>query len=115
MARKTYKSEAMAEAAKAKAERFTRDVIGDPDRAEEIEAQSLSDWLEETGRQIHNPKLSRRKTMAKTSRDYVAEIRALKEERDSLADELEDANSRLEEIDEILGGSSDEDEDEEED
>ncbi len=113
MARKTYKSKAQAETAKARAVRFVHDVVGDPDRASEIEEESLDSWLEETGRQIKNSRLRNRGTiMAKTTRDYVAEIRALKEERDTLADELEDANSRLEEIDEILGEpEDDEDED----
>ena len=112
MARKTYKSEATAEAAKAKAARYVRDVIGDEDRANEIESKSLDEWLNDTGRRIQNSNPIRRTIMAKTTRDYVAEIRALKEERDTLADELEDANSRLEEIDEILGEPEEEDEDE---
>ena len=51
----------------------------------------------------------------KTARDYAAEIRALKEERDQLADDLEEANTKLEEIDTILYGDDGDDGDDEED
>jgi hypothetical protein len=51
----------------------------------------------------------------KSARDYAAEVRALKEERDQLADDLEEANSKLEEIDEVLYGADEEDEEDEED
>jgi len=48
----------------------------------------------------------------KTTRDYAAEVRALKEERDQYAEDLEEANSKLEEIDTVLyGGDEDDEED----
>jgi predicted RNase H-like nuclease (RuvC/YqgF family) len=112
MSKKTvYKSEEQAEAAKAKAVRFVDEVIGDPDRASEIEDESLDQWLEETGRRIENPAPAilalvnpRRKEMAraKSVATLEAEIESLQSENQELQDSLEtteaaldEANSRL--------------------
>lgn len=48
----------------------------------------------------------------KTARDYAAEIRALKDERDQAIDDLEEANQKLSDIDAVLYGEEDEDDDE---
>jgi hypothetical protein len=107
---RVYKSEAAAEAAKVKAARFPDDVLGDPDRASEIEGESLDEWLSETGRRIENPISNRRNHMPKkTAKEYAAEVRALREERDTLAEENEDLNSLLDEIQDLSGGDDDDD------
>ena len=52
----------------------------------------------------------------KTARDYAAEIRALKDERDTALEERDEAYQKLEDIDVVLyGAEDDEDEDDEED
>jgi len=107
--KRTYKSEAMAEAAKAKAVRFVRDVSGDEERASEIESESLSDWLEETHRKIQN---SRSKIMPKTREDYLQQIRDLKTERDELADRVDSLESAFDQIGEIVSGDEDDEDDE---
>lgn len=53
--------------------------------------------------------------MARSAKDYAAEIRTLKNERDALQEELEDANDKLSNIDSVLYGEEDDDEDDEED
>lgn len=52
--------------------------------------------------------------MAKSTKDYAAEVRALKSERDSLQDELDEANEKLNEIDGVLYGEEEEEDDDEE-
>lgn len=79
--KRVYKSEEQAEAAKAKAVRFTDNQLGDPGRAAEIESQSLDEWLTETGRRIENPN----EEMSMT----------LKEENEILRMALDEANNRL--------------------
>jgi predicted RNase H-like nuclease (RuvC/YqgF family) len=111
--KRTYRSEAQAEAAKEKAARFVGDVLDDPDRASEIEGESLDEWLEETGRRIQpNPKTKRRKVMPKarkTPAEYAAEIRALKDERDALSEENDELNTLLDDIQDLSGSDEDDD------
>jgi predicted nucleic acid-binding Zn-ribbon protein len=64
------------------------------------------------GRKIQT-NFSRRKNMAKSARDYATEIRTLKNERDALQEELDDANDKLSNIDSVLYGEEEEDDDEE--
>lgn len=57
---------------KDQAARFTRDVVGDPERAEEIEGESLDDYAEHRKIRLSNP--GRRSMMAKkTIEDYGSE------------------------------------------
>jgi hypothetical protein len=94
--KRIYKSEEQAEAAHAKAVRFTDEQLGDPDRAAEIESMSLDEWLESTGRRIGNPQPmslavinpNEETHMPRTTEDYEDEI-----ERLEMA--LDEANSRL--------------------
>jgi hypothetical protein len=60
---------------KDQAVRFTRDVVGDPDRAAEIQDESLEDYAQRRGIQLSNP-WSSRTAMAtrKTIADYRAEL-----------------------------------------
>jgi hypothetical protein len=118
MAKRVYQSEQAAEAAKGKAARFAEDILGDPDRAAAIADEPLASWLARTGRRIKNSLPKRNKSnMPKTKQDYLDEIRSLKQERDDLADRLEEAESTLDEISEIATPARDgedfEDEDDE--
>jgi len=75
------------ESRKAQAERFVRDVLGDSDRAGEIEDESLEDYAE--GRRIKildNPK---GETMA-TKSEYLERIRELEGENEELQSQLDE-------------------------
>lgn len=86
---------------KDKAVRFTRDVIDDPDRAEEIEGESLEDYAGRRGIQLMNP--GKRSRMAKKSiEDYRAEVVDLKQQIRDLEDENQTLNDKLDNIAEVL-------------
>jgi hypothetical protein len=76
---------------KEKAVRFTRDVLGDPDRAEEIADESLEDYAERRKIQITNPSNRRNAIMAttKSKAELEAEIDDLKDENAELQDQLD--------------------------
>lgn len=98
---------------KDKAVRFTRDVVGDADRADEIASESLEDYAERRHIQLSNPR--REPTMArKTVADYRAELKELKEQVRDLEDENESLQGQLDQVADIVGGE-DEDDDEEDD
>jgi predicted RNase H-like nuclease (RuvC/YqgF family) len=100
---------------KEKAVRFTRDVAGDPDRASEIEDESLDDYAARRHMQLSNPphRSERRHTMPrKTVEDYRAELADLKAEVEELEDENEDLQERLDKISDLTAGDNEEDEDE---
>src|ERR1700690_330436 len=77
------------QARKEQAARFTETVLGDPERAREIAAESLEDYAQGRKIQITNPE--RRLAMArrKTVEDYRQEIADLKDENADLQDENE--------------------------
>ena len=77
------------EARKAKAVRFTRDVLGDPDRAEEIEDESLEKYAERRHVQVVNPK-GVRKMPVQTRRELIERIKELEDENESLQDRLQE-------------------------
>jgi hypothetical protein len=78
------------ESRKAQAVRFTRDVLGNSDRADEIEDESPEDYANSRGIQIINPSKKRNAIMAKgkTKAELEAEIADLQEENDQLQDAL---------------------------
>ena len=93
---------------KEKAVRFTRDVLEDPDRADEIADEGLEDYAERKKIALANPR--RKKNMArriKTREELQEEIDDLKAENQGLQDQLDS-------IADIVA-PTDEDEDEEED
>lgn len=103
------------ESMRQKAVRFLRDVVGDPDKAEEFEAMSPSDYAEHKKiRMIENPasqsnRRSTTTTMArKTYADLQAEVKDLKEENADLSD-------RMDTILDIVSPQEDDDDDETED
>ena len=77
------------ESRKAKAARFARDVLGDEDRAAEIEDESLESYAERRHIQIVNPK-GARKMPVQTRRQLIERIKELEEENESLQDRLEE-------------------------
>ena len=77
---------------KDKAVRFTRDVLSDPDRADEIEAESLDDYAEGRKVKLINSSNRRNAIMArstKTKADLEAEVADLQDENQSLQDQLD--------------------------
>ena len=93
---------------KEKAVRFTRDVMQDPDRADEIASESLEDYAERKKIALTNPR--RKKKMArptKTREELQDEIDDLKAENQGLQDQLDS-------IADIVA-PTDEDEDEDDD
>ena len=98
---------------KEKAVRFTRDVLGDPDRAEEIADESLEDYAERRKIQITNP--SKRKNAIMATTKSKAELEA---ENADLREENQDLQDKLDAIADVVATDEDEDEngdDEEED
>ena len=79
------------QARKEKAVRFTRDVLGDPDRAEEIEGESLEDYAERRHIKLSNSSKRRKGIMprGKTKAELEAEISDLQEENSELQDQLD--------------------------
>ena len=76
---------------KKKAVRFTRDVLEDPERAEEIADESLEDYAERRRIQITNPSRRRKAIMARTKSkaELEAENADLKEENEELQEQLD--------------------------
>jgi predicted RNase H-like nuclease (RuvC/YqgF family) len=98
---------------KGKAVRFVRDVLDDPERADEIAEESLEDYAARRKIQIMNPR--RRLEMAKkTIEDYRAEVADLKDEIGELEEENESLQDQLDTIGDIVSGEEAE-EDEEDD
>jgi len=75
------------ESRKAQAVRFTRDVLDDDERADEIEDQSLKEYAERRHIQIANPK-GARKMAVPTRRELVERIQELEEENENLQERL---------------------------
>ena len=82
---------AQLEGRKEKAVRFTRDVLGDPDRAEEIEAESLEDYAERRKVTLLNSSKRRTALMpksTKTKADLEDQIAELQDQNEELQDQL---------------------------
>jgi hypothetical protein len=116
------------EGRKERAERFTRDVLEDPERADEISDESLESYAEGRGIELSNPMEKRtvrvwnptkrriRTEMARRSReeleDRVAELEA---ENETLQSENEELQGQIDEISDIVSGNGEENEEEEDD
>jgi hypothetical protein len=101
---------------KERAVRFTRDVLGDPDRAGEIAEESLEDYAQRRKIQITNPSKRRTATMAntKTKAELEAQIADLQDENQELQDQR-DAIADIvapeeEDYEDDQGGTADDDE-----
>jgi predicted RNase H-like nuclease (RuvC/YqgF family) len=98
---------------KDKAVRFVRDVLDDPERAEEIAEESLENYAARRKIQILNP--TRRATMpGKTVDDYRVEVADLKDQISALEEKNESLQEQLDQIGDIVAGEEEE-EDEGED
>jgi len=98
-----------------KAVRFTRDVLGNPERADEIAEDSLEDYAQLRRIQITNP--SKRRNAIKATTKSKAELEA---ENSDLCDKNEDLKDQLDAIADIVAPADEdendgEDDDEEED
>ncbi len=103
---------AQLEGRKEKAVRFVRDVLGDPDRADEIADESLEDYAERRKFEITNPR--RRAIMPrKTIEDYRAEVAELKDQLGELEEENESLQDQLDQVAEIVAPEEEEEEPEE--
>lgn len=99
------------ESMKAKAVRFVRDVLGDEDRAEEIEDESPEDYAERKRIEIVEPNPLRKRFICMPTGPTKADLESRIEE---LEAENEDLQERLNSINEIVNGDEEEDEDSEE-
>jgi vacuolar-type H+-ATPase subunit I/STV1 len=90
------------EARKAQAVRFVRDVLGDDDKADDIEDESLEDYAEHRHIKLANPKGATHMA-APTRQELLDRIEELETENEGL-------QSQLDEIRDIIG-DDDEDED----
>jgi hypothetical protein len=90
------------ESRKAKAARFACDVLGDEDRAAEIEDESLESYAERRHFQIRNPKGVRNMAVP-TRRELYDRIKELESEN-------EDLQSQIDEIADIVTPSEEEEE-----
>jgi hypothetical protein len=77
------------ECRKAQAVRFTRDVLGDEDRANEIEGESLEDYAQRKAIRLTNPK-GVRKMAAPTRRELLERIDQLEEENETLQGQIDE-------------------------
>jgi vacuolar-type H+-ATPase subunit I/STV1 len=71
------------ESRKAKAVRFTRDVLDDPDRADEIEDEPLESYAERRHIKIKNPKGGKLMEV-RTRRELLERIQQLEKEKENL-------------------------------
>jgi hypothetical protein len=101
---------------KEKAVRFTRGVLGDVDRASEIEEEGLEDYAERRGIVLSNPR--RRSTMA-TLKQQVEDLENVLSEAQSVLEDAYQPEATREELAEAVGAALDiisgEDSDESED
>ena len=100
------------EGRKARAVSFTKDVVGDAARADEIADESLEDYAGRRGFEILNPR--RRATMPrKTVEDYREEVADLKDQLAEVEEENESLQSQLDQIADIAAGEEEGEDDEE--
>jgi ribonuclease E len=101
---------------KDKAVRFTESVLRDPDRAAEIEDESLDDYADRRHIQITNPS-GRKRNMATTPKtDLQDRVDELEAENEALRDQLDSIAEIVapDDTDEDVTDEEDEDDDEEE-
>ncbi|MCI0625911.1 MAG: hypothetical protein L0387_30430 [Acidobacteria bacterium] len=99
---KKYQTLRQVETSKDRAARFVENVLGDPDRADEIRDEGPEDYAERKGIQIvSNP---RRPNVATSKRDLEEEL----QEANDYIEELED---KLDRISDVAGGDEEEEDD----
>ena len=102
------------ESRKEKAVRFVRDVLGDPDRAEEIAEEPLEHYAERRKIQITNPSKRRNGIMA-TKQELEDRVGELEQENADLQDQLDAIADIVAPEDENDQDAGDDDDDEDDD
>jgi hypothetical protein len=108
------------EGRKEKAERFTRDVLEDPERADEIGRESLEEYAARRKIELSNPTKRRKRRMAtrrRLSREQLEHrVSELEEENSDLQEENSDLQEKLDDVASIVSPEEEdaEEEDEEE-
>lgn len=97
-----------AQGRKAKAARFLRDVLGDRDRADEVEAESVADYASRRHFVITNPTVKEVKHMAEP-REKLEDVLS---DRDALIDKLEGIRVDIDDALAEYDGDDDDDSDE---
>ena len=77
------------ESRRAKAVRFTRDVRDDPDRADEIENESLEEYAQERRIKLLNPNRGRTTMPTQTRRELLDRISELEEQNEELQEKVD--------------------------
>lgn len=109
---------------KDKAVRFVRDVLGDSDRAEEIEEESLDSYAERRKIKLTNPQREKSRVIreleddmpkGETKAELLERIQELEQENQEMADQLDEVTDKLEGILHVVapdeaGGDEDGDE-----
>src|SRR5437762_2866718 len=101
------------ESRKEKAVRFTDNVLGDPDRADEIADESVEDYAERKGIEIaSNPERRKRRfaAMARTNKTKTE----LEQEIEDLTQENEELQDQLDAVADIVAPADEEDDEEDE-
>jgi|ERR1051326_6254020 len=96
------------EARKAQAVRFVRDVLGDDDKADDIEGESLEDYAEHRHIRLTNPKGATHMS-APTRQELLGRIEELETENEDLQSRLDEIRDII--VDEDQDAETDEDED----
>lgn len=96
---------------KDKAARFLRDVLGDSDRADEVEAESVEDYAARRHFVLANPRGRGVNTMQQREKleDVLSDRDALVDKLESIRDEIDDAISEYGEGEDSEDDSGDED------
>ena len=100
------------QARKDQAAHFTRDVVGDADRAAEIEFESLEDYAARRHIEIQNP-YGRCDVPRKTVADYRDELKEARSQIRDLEEENESLQEQLDQISDIVAPETDEEDEDE--
>jgi len=106
---------AQVESRKEKAVRFTDNVLGDSERAEEIADESVEDYAERRGIEITSNPARRKRRFAAMARATGKTKAELEQELDDLKQENEDLQDQLDAVADIVAPADDEDEETEDD
>jgi DNA-binding ferritin-like protein len=95
---------------KEKAVRFLRDVKGEPDRADEVDDESLDSYAERRKIQLSNPTARRGSKMAQKSvEDYRDQVKELKQQIRDLEDQNQALNDKLDSVADALESDAEDD------
>ncbi len=96
--------------AKDQAVRFIANVLDDPERADEVEEESVEDYAERRGIEITEENPSARKIRVEFSpriKSQTGGCKVMAKKREDVVQELRDANERIAELEDALGDVGD--------